>query len=78
MGSVGGPYLPQDGSTPLHDIGNAEGPSNLDQLPPGDDDLLSLGKCVEHQQDCSGIIVHDQGGFSSRQSAENPLDVGIP
>ncbi len=77
MGSVGCPDLPQDSATSVHDIGYTKGSSDLDQLPPGDDNLLSLGKGIEDEQDGRGIVVDDYGGFSPRQSTEDLLDVGI-
>ena len=63
-GSIGCSHLAQDGIRFRHDIRNAEGAADLDQLSPGNDDFAVFRQSVEREEDCSGVVVHYDGGDS--------------
>ena len=57
VGLVGRPHLPEDSPGTSHHLGDAKGPPDLHQLPPGDDHLPAKGQGIEGQQDCGGVVV---------------------
>ena len=77
-GLIGGPYLPQHRAAGGHDIRHPEGPADLHQLPPGGDDLPTGGEGGEDQQHRCGVVVHNQGGLRSGETAQQRLHMGIP
>ena len=70
MGTVGGAHLHQFGTGARHDVRNAEGAADLDQLAPRDHHLLAACQAVEHQQHASGVVVDDGGVFGPSQFAQ--------
>ena len=70
MGAVGGAHLHQLGAGARHDVRDAEGTADLDQLAPRDHHLLAACQAVEHQQHAGGVVVHDGGVFGASQFAQ--------
>ena len=70
MGAVGGTHLHQLGAGARHDVRDAEGAADLDQLAPRDHHLLAACQAVEHQQHAGGIVVDDGGVFGAGQFAQ--------
>src|ERR1700728_307671 len=64
-----------------HDVGDAEGTADLDQLAARDDYLAALGQSVERQQDGSGIVVYDDSRDrcfpSAEQRAKEAIEVNV-
>ena len=65
MGAVGGADLDEPGAGAPHDVGDTEGAADLDELAPGDDDLLLARQGVEQQEDAGGIVVDHRGGLGT-------------
>ena len=61
MGPIGCSHLPEQGSAPLHHIGNAEGPPDFDQFSPRDDHLSPLREGVEDEKNRPGVVVDHHG-----------------
>src|SRR5690606_15040316 len=74
VGAVGGADLDQRRAGALHDVGNAVGTADLDQLAARDDHFAAAGQRVEHQQDGGGVVVHDGGGVGAGELAEQAFD----
>ncbi len=68
--AVGGADLVQPGAAPAHDVGNAEGAADLDQLPARDGHVPPGRQRVEREDEGAGRIVDHQGVFGSGQAAE--------
>ena len=72
--AVGGADFDQLGTGLPHNVGDAEGAADLDQLTPRDDDLFLARQGVEQQKDGRGIVVDDGGGLGARELAEQVID----
>ncbi|MNL20126.1 hypothetical protein D3C87_1413600 [compost metagenome] len=57
-----------------HDVGNAKGAADFDQLASGDDPFLACAKAVEGQQYCGGIVVDHGHGFGTGEFADQAFD----
>ncbi|MNN37711.1 hypothetical protein D3C81_1516710 [compost metagenome] len=74
MGAVGGADLVQAYTGTGHDVGNAKGAADLDQLTAGNDALLARAQAVERKQH-GGCVVIDHGDrFGAGQLADQPFD----
>ena len=77
MGAVGGADLAQDGAGAGHDVGDAEGTADLDQLAAGDRDLLAQGQRIQHQQHGGGVVVDHGSGLGAGEVAEQGGDMVV-
>jgi hypothetical protein len=77
VGAVGGAHLHQATAGAGHDVGDAEGTADLDQLAAGNDDLLAPGQRVESQEYRRRIVVDHGCGFGSGQLAQQIFHVHI-
>ncbi len=76
MRAVGGADLDQPAAGASHDVGNAEGAANLDQLAARDDDLAASRQRVQRQEHGRGIVVdrgRRLGAGEPRQPRHNVL-----
>ena len=77
MRAVGGADLDQPAAGLLHDVGDAEGAADLDQLAARDDDLAASGQCRQHQQDGGGVVVDRGRGLGAGQAMQPGRDVVV-
>ena len=77
VGLVRGADLAHDGPARGHDVGHAEGAADLDELAPGDDDLLAAGERVEDENGRGGVVIGYGRGLGAGELAEEPLDVAV-
>ena len=77
MGAVGRPHLAQMDARLLHDVGNAEGAANLDQLSARNHGLAPLTQRVQRDQDGGGVVVDDRGILGPGQLAEKAAQVVV-
>jgi hypothetical protein len=75
MGPVGGADLDQSAVGPRHDVGDAEGAADLDELAARDDDLAAGGQRRQHQQHSGGVVVDCGGGLCAGQPLQPRGDV---
>ena len=80
MRAVGGANLDQAAAGACHDVGNAEGAADLNQLAARHDHLatpplLSAGQGAQRQQHRAGIVVDGGGSLRPGQSAKPGRDV---
>ncbi len=74
MGAVGGAHFVQLHPGAGHDVGDAEGAADLDQLATGDDAFLAHAQAVERQQHGGGVVVDHGDGLGAGQLADQPFD----
>ncbi len=74
VGAVGRADLAQLGAGTTHDVGDAEGAADLDQLAARHDDFLFRCERRQGQQHGRRIVVDDGRRFSARQFAEQTVD----
>ena len=74
VGAVGAAHLDELRAGALHDVGHAEGATDLDQLPTRDDDLLALGQRVEQQEDRGGVVIDHGRGLGAGQLGDQRGD----
>ena len=60
-GAIGRAHFAQSCARLRHDIRDAERTADLDQFAARDDHFAAFGQGVERQQNCGGIVVHDDG-----------------
>ena len=77
VGAIGRADFHQACAALAQHVGDAEATADLDELAARDDDLAALGQRRQRQEHGSGIVIHDQGGFGSRQAAEQVLGMQI-
>jgi len=63
VGPVRGSHLHEAGARKSHYVGNAEGPSDFHEFPPGDDHFFSGAQSGQHEQNRAGVIVHHESGL---------------
>ena len=76
-GLVRRPDLDETGAALPQHVGDAERPADLDQLPPGDDDLATGGQRGQHQEHRRGVVVDHHGGRRARQTCQQVADVVV-
>jgi hypothetical protein len=74
---VGRAHLPQNGAALRHDLRQAKGAADLDQLAPGDDDLLAPGQGPQGQEYRGGVVVKHQGGLAPGELPEQAFQVVV-
>src|SRR5690606_18354197 len=74
VGAVGGAHFMQLHAGAGHDVGDAEGTADLDQLAAGDDAFLACAETVERQQHGGGVVVDHGDGFGAGEFADQPFD----
>ncbi len=74
VGAVGGADFDQLDPGARHDVGNAEGTADLDQLATGNDAFLARPQAVQCQQHGGGIVVDHGDGLGARQLANQTDD----
>lgn len=74
VGAVGGAHLDELHAGAGHDVGDAEGAADLDQLAPADDPFLACAEAVEGEQHGGGVVVDHGDGFGAGQLADEPGD----
>ncbi|GEM_PF-3725708 len=57
-----------------HDVGDAEGTADLDQLAAGNDAFLACAETVQGQQHGGGVVVDHGDGLGAGQFADQPFD----
>ena len=77
MRAVGRADLDQAAAGARHDVGNAEGAADLDQLAARDDDLAAGGQRVQHQQHGGGIVVDGGRRLGAGQAAQPGRDMVV-
>ena len=77
VGAVGGADLAQAGAGAGHDLGDAEGAADLDQLAARYRHLPAQGEAVEHQQHRGGVVVDDRRRLGAGELAQRVLDVVV-
>ena len=75
MGAVGGADLDQPAAGAGHDVGDAEGAADLDELAARDDDLAAGGQRRQHQQHGGGVVVDRGRGLGAGQAMQPGRDV---
>ena len=60
-----------------HNVGNAEGASNFDQLAARDWNFLTIRQRIKDEHHGSSIVVHDGGRFTAGEAAKAFLDDGV-
>ena len=70
---VRGAHLDQLRAAGRHDLRQAEGAADLDQLPARDDDLPARGHRVEHEERGGGVVVDHRGGLRPGELLQQPL-----
>jgi hypothetical protein len=74
VGAVGGAHFVQLYPGAGHDVGDAKGAADLDQLAAGNDAFLARAKAVQRKQHGGGVVVHHGDGFSAGQFADQAFD----
>lgn len=74
MGAVGSADFVQAHAGAGHDVGDAEGAADFDQLTTRDDAFLARAEAVEGQQHGSGIVVDHGHRFSAGQFADQAFN----
>src|SRR5262249_11984483 len=75
--AIGGPYLAELRAGAAHDVGQAEGAADLDQLAARDQHFAPARQRAQHQQYRRRVVVDDRGGFRPGELAEERLDQAI-
>ena len=75
MRAIGGADLDQSAAGAGHDVGNAEGAADLDQLAARDDDLAPVGQRVQHQQHGGSVVVDGGRGLGAGEPQQPGGDV---
>ena len=75
MGAVGGADLDQPAAGAGHDVGDAEGAADLDELAARDDDLAAGGQRRQHQQHGGGVVVDRGRRLRAGQAMQPGRDV---
>jgi hypothetical protein len=74
VGAVGGADLDQFGAGALHDVRDAEGAADLDQLAARHHHLAAVGQRVQHQQHGGRVVVDHRGGLGPGQFTQQVVD----
>ena len=77
MSPIRRPDLAEYRAAPQHDVGDTELPADFDQLASRDDDLATVGQCLERQQHGGGVVVDDQGVLGTGQPTQHRLHVAV-
>ena len=77
MGLVGRSHFDHFCAALTHDVRNAEGSPNFNELAPGDDHLAALGQCLQTNVHGRRIVVHHRGCFSSGELHQYSFYMGI-
>src|SRR3970040_1833078 len=75
---VSGPAPAETPPRLSHDVRDAEGVSDLDQLPSGDHPLAAFGERIDAQQDGGSVVVYRKGPLGSREAGEKALYMPLP
>ena len=75
MRAVGGADLDQAAAGAGHDVGNAEGAANLDQLAARDDHLAPVRQRIQHQKHGGGVVVDGGRGLGAGEPQQPGGDV---
>ena len=75
--TIGGADLAKNCATFRHDVRDAEAIADFDQFAAGDYYFGGFGESVEDQENCGGVVVHDDGGFGSDEVSEQARGVDI-
>ena len=65
MGAIGRADFAQNRAALGHDLGNAKGAADLDQLAARDDHFFAFGQRVQPEQHRGGIVIDHRGGFGA-------------
>ncbi|RCM64869.1 hypothetical protein PA35_02622 [Pseudomonas aeruginosa] len=74
VGAVGGAHLVQAHAGAGHDVGNAEGAADLDQLAARDDPFLARPQAVQRQQHRRRVVVDHGDRLGAGEFADQPGD----
>ncbi len=74
VGAVGGAHLMQLHTGAGHDVGDAKGTADFDQLAARDNAFLAGAQAVQRQQYRGGVIVDHGDGLGAGQLADEPFD----
>ena len=76
-GAIGGAHFAEYRAAFRHDVGNAEGFADLDQLAAGDEGFASASERGQNQKNRGGIVVDDDSRFRAREAAEERGGVDV-
>ncbi len=77
MRAVGGADLFQLAAGARHDVGDAEGAADFNELAARHDDFFFRGQRIQHEIHRRGVVVHDDGGFGAGQALQPGFDVAV-
>ena len=78
MGLVGGAHFHHGGAGLVHDVGDAEGSADLDELAAGDHRLVTAGEFGEHHHHGRGVVVDRDRRLGARDLADEGFAVRMP
>ena len=78
VGAIGGTNFDQFCTGKTHHFGNAKTATNLNQLGPGDGDLLTVGEGSQGKHDPSGVVVHHQSCFCPSEAGKQISSMDVP
>ena len=78
MGLVGRAHLDELCAGGGHDLGQAKGAADFDQLAAGDDHFLAGGHGIEDDRRGGGVVVDHGGGLGPGEQPEDLLDPLVP